>query len=80
MFGNTRNVPERVADPRPLPLRLTSQTGDAGRDGYTCLSIADRKTGIRPPAGGGSHVEHDPENACPGLDPGWEPVFGKDHA
>jgi len=21
--------------------------------------------------------EHDPEKACPGLDPGWEPVFGK---
>jgi hypothetical protein len=25
-------------------------------------------------------LEHDPEKACPGLDPGWEPVFGKDHA
>jgi hypothetical protein len=24
--------------------------------------------------------EHDPEKACPGLDPGWEPVFGQDHA
>ena len=23
---------------------------------------------------------HDPEKACPGLDPGWTPVFGKDHA
>jgi hypothetical protein len=22
----------------------------------------------------------DPEKACPGLDPGWEPVSGKDHA
>src|SRR5262249_43458729 len=22
-------------------------------------------------------VEHDPEKACPGLDPGWMPVFGK---
>jgi hypothetical protein len=21
-----------------------------------------------------------PEKACPGLDPGWEPVFAKDHA
>src|SRR5262245_6565112 len=20
--------------------------------------------------------EHDPEKACPGLDPGWKPVFG----
>jgi hypothetical protein len=26
------------------------------------------------------HLEHDPEKACPGLDPGWIPVFGKDHA
>jgi hypothetical protein len=25
-------------------------------------------------------LEHDPEKACPGLDPGWVPVFGKDHA
>jgi hypothetical protein len=22
-------------------------------------------------------LEHDPEKACPGLDPGWKPVFGK---
>jgi protein ImuA len=26
------------------------------------------------------HPEHDPEKACPGLDPGWTPVFGKKHA
>src|ERR1019366_464316 len=25
-------------------------------------------------------LARDPEKACPGLDPGWEPVFGKDHA
>jgi hypothetical protein len=25
-------------------------------------------------------LEHDPEKACPGLDPGWIPVFRKDHA
>jgi hypothetical protein len=25
-------------------------------------------------------LEHDPEKACPGRDPGWVPVFGKDHA
>jgi Ala-tRNA(Pro) deacylase len=25
-------------------------------------------------------LEHDPEKACPGLDPGWKPVFQKDHA
>src|SRR6516164_6125141 len=22
---------------------------------------------------------HDPEKTCPGLDPGWTPVFRKDH-
>jgi hypothetical protein len=27
-----------------------------------------------------SLLEHDPEKACPGLDPGRKPVFGKDHA
>jgi hypothetical protein len=27
-----------------------------------------------------SVLEHDPEKAWPGLDPGWTPVFGKDHA
>jgi len=25
-------------------------------------------------------VEHDAEKACPGHDPGWKPVFGKDRA
>jgi hypothetical protein len=25
-------------------------------------------------------LEHDPEKACPGPDPGWIPVLGKDHA
>ena len=28
----------------------------------------------------GAPVEHDPEKACPGLDPGWNPAFRKDHA
>jgi hypothetical protein len=32
------------------------------------------------PAGRGATSEHDPEKACPGLDPGWQPVFRKDHA
>jgi hypothetical protein len=27
-----------------------------------------------------SDVAHDPEKASPGLDPGWKPVFGQDHA
>src|SRR5262249_56574376 len=25
-------------------------------------------------------LEHDPEKLAPDYDPGWEPVFGKDHA
>jgi hypothetical protein len=25
-------------------------------------------------------LKHDPENASPGLDPGWKPVFRADHA
>jgi hypothetical protein len=25
-------------------------------------------------------LEHDPEKARPGLDPGWIPAFRKDHA
>jgi hypothetical protein len=25
-------------------------------------------------------LEHFQEKACAGLDPGWQPVFGKDHA
>src|SRR6516225_5754834 len=25
-------------------------------------------------------LKHDPEKACPALDAGWEPVFGKDQA
>jgi cysteine synthase A len=29
---------------------------------------------------GAVRLEHDPEKACPGRDPGWVPVFGKDHA
>ena len=27
-----------------------------------------------------ARLEHDPEKAWPGLDPGWIPVFGKEHA
>jgi hypothetical protein len=31
-------------------------------------------------AHGLARLEHNPEKACLGLDPGWKPVFGKDHA
>jgi hypothetical protein len=61
MFGRTRNVPERLPDPRPLPANAKkSATGNAGRDGYTCLSRASRVDGIRPPAGGGTRVDWPP--------------------
>jgi len=63
MFGNLRNVPEAVRPANPLPdNQKTSATGDAGRDGYTCLSRADRETGVRPPAGGGTRVDWPPES------------------
>jgi hypothetical protein len=34
---------------------------------------------IHPPRNSLS-LASDSEKACPGLDPGWEPIFGKDHA
>jgi len=63
MFGNLRNVPERLRRANPLPENVkTSATGDAGRDGYTCLSRAERETGVRPPAGGGTRVDWPPKS------------------
>jgi len=38
------------------------------------LILADRAAAAR------LGTEHDPEKACPGPDPGWMPVLGKDHA
>ena len=38
---------------------------------------SDRTVGRRC---GGKALEHDPEKACPGLGPGWKPVFRNDHA
>jgi len=63
MFGNLRNFPERVKPVNPLPPnKMNGATGDAGRDGYTCLARADRDTGVRPPAGGGTRVDWPPES------------------
>ena len=62
MFGTRRNVPERVRPADPLPENSKiGATGDAGRDGYTCLSRADRVTSVRPPAGGGTRVDWPPK-------------------
>jgi hypothetical protein len=54
MFGiPNRNVPVRLTAQNPLPdNKLSSDCGNAGRDGYSCRSTADRKTGIRPSVGG----------------------------
>lgn len=53
MFGFRRNQPIKVPDPRPVePLVLDEISGNAGLDGYTRLSIADRETGVRPPVEG----------------------------
>jgi class 3 adenylate cyclase/predicted ATPase len=42
-------------------------------EGFDTLDLKEAKTLLH-------ELEHDPEKACPGLDPGWIPVFGKDHA
>ena len=46
--------------------------------------LRDCRLSFCPDPGGGntnrSLKEHDPEKACPGLDPGWAPVFRQDHA
>lgn len=51
MFGYGRNVPCKANALNPDPKSTTSATGDAGRDGYSVLSRADRETGARPPVG-----------------------------
>jgi hypothetical protein len=62
MFGRLRNVPEKIEPENPLPAnRKVTATGDAGRDGYTCLSRADRETGVRPSAGGLTRVDWPPK-------------------
>lgn len=63
MFGNLRDVPEKVRPANPLPdNQKISATGDAGRDGYSCLARADRATGVRPPAGAGTRVDWPPKS------------------
>jgi len=60
MFGSSkRNVPVRLEPVNPLPENAkSSDTGNAGADGYTCLSTADRQTGRRPDVGGAPVPEH----------------------
>jgi hypothetical protein len=47
--GARRNQPVKLRPVNPLPEnKMGSCTGDAGLDGYTALSCADRVTGERP--------------------------------
>ena len=44
-----RNEPVRIRPANPLPEnKMSSDTGNAGRDGYTVFSRASRETGLRP--------------------------------
>lgn len=53
-FGEAkRNQPVDLPPANPLPPnRMSSDTGDAGLDGYSVLSRASRATGVRPATGG----------------------------
>lgn len=52
-----RNEPVKVRPANPLPEnKLSSDTGDAGRDGYSVLSRASRESGLRPLSEGGVPV------------------------
>jgi hypothetical protein len=53
-FGEARrNQPVDLQPCNPLPPnRMRSDVGDAGRDGYSVLSYADRTTGQRPAING----------------------------
>lgn len=43
--------PAVLDDPRPETREFKSNTGNAGLDGYSVLSAADRETGHREPIG-----------------------------
>ena len=46
------------------------------RNAWDLMLAFARRVGTQSPG----YLKHDPEKACPGLDPGWGPVFGRDHA
>jgi nicotinate dehydrogenase subunit A len=51
----------------------------AALDRHLCRCGAHNRI-MRAVVRAGAALEHDPEKARLGLDPGWVPVFGKDHA
>ena len=67
----------------PSELNALNRAGAVGSNlGVVAVKFTrDRRaagTGKQRPAA--AVLGHDPEKACPGLDPGWQPVFRKDHA
>jgi hypothetical protein len=53
LYGRKRNQPVDLEAQNPKPEGLkTADSGNAGLDGYTVLSRADRETGQRPSTGG----------------------------
>lgn len=53
LYGENPNEPVKIPAKNPLPQnKMTAETGNAGLDGYTVLSRANRATGSRPPVGG----------------------------
>ena len=64
--------PVRRARMRSRRVRMTTDR--------SCVRIAEPllSCAVSPPPC--SDQERDPERACPGRHPGWQPVFGKDHA
>lgn len=60
-----RNEPVRLKARNPLPVNaLSNDTGNAGLDGYSVLSRADRDSGQRPLAGTESDYEPIGPNLC----------------
>lgn len=53
LYQDGRNEPVDIPAKNPLPQnKMNAETGNAGLDGYTVLSRANRATGSRPPVGG----------------------------
>ena len=69
-----QNPPARIA--RRHPTHIGADAGVArGAGGEAVLFAVGHECSRFPIL-----LKPDPEKACAGLDPGWDPVFGKDHA
>src|SRR5262249_4695223 len=81
-----RSVATAPARPQPLPADRGKLVRGLFAGGTFCAEaqIVFRQAGLKVasnvPVPGAASLGHDPEKACPGPDPGWMPVFGKDHA